>query len=622
MQDKDIMLNRSMRHASRATQFHCSDAASMPSQTSLSKSGTRGRRRRRGLVYSSSSLRIVAANALLLLLLSTNNVVVAFAWTSFSSQPTFHAKSSISSAFTHRFGTQLRVGTMFDENEADAAARRRGYAPLDYASQQAPGSNVFAFPSDASSSSLFPVISASLLLASNTIGASCLALPQVCVGAGVGPSMMLFLGAYLLNWVSGLCIAYVAIQAQQECNDETIQEGDSSLTVSSFRDLAQHELGATGATVVSLLSVLVNVCAFTYDVSRMGPLAKHTIESIMLPMESVMSSTFSLESLQPGLMLTWTGLLAVLVATQTNQKLSVLASVNVAVLLIAFASVLVVPATGVTLDTGGGLDAGGAMHAHAAFESMTQLSAAAETTAQLLDTTNSMWQAAPIILMAMVYQNIVPSIVKLLHYDWHKTVAAISIGSALPLVLYTSWCAKCLMANGSESAMLSGGGGMAGLVLIIFSVVTVTGSSLGSIMSLSEEISPHLNKSTAADDDETRGNGNVSPPEPTANDRYSASSVMLAVCVPLGANLIMGQGADFTPALALAGSVGSPLLYGVIPAMMLHAQHERHKQLTRTLDWNGSESKSRDNDQWPSIAKGLPLLGILSMAAVFGLEHF
>lgn len=415
--------------------------------------------------------------------------------------------------------------------------------------------------------------SAALLLASNTIGASCLALPQVCQGPGLGPSMTLFLGAYGLNLLSGLAIARVAMDAhhhnhkvsltQSHCRTHTTTPQEAA----SFRSLAAHQLGPNVGHAVSILSLLVNTCALVFDLSRMDEIVD--MLHPLAPMTALPSSG----------MLLWTGLLVTAVVTQTNQRLSTLASLNMMVLMLSFGSFLL-PALQQSWATGGvilPLDPGRVV------------TDGSQVTA--------MAQAAPVILMALVYQNIVPSIVKLLHYKETQVNTALTLGSAIPLGLYMAWCLV-----GSGGTMDAEPGSPVTLMRTVFFIVTVMGSSLGSIMSLSEELQPYVAEATSADADAATTT--------TPSDRYSPSSVLLAVSLPLAANLILGPDMDFTPALAVAGSVGSPLLYGVIPAMMLYAQQQSKSPWKRREPWGRPGM----------LVQGIPLVGILSTMVLFGQE--
>ncbi len=189
-------------------------------------------------------------------------------------------------------------------------------------------------------------------------------------------------------------------------------------------------------------------------------------------------------------------------------------------------------------------------------------------------------EAAPVILIAMIYQNIVPTVVKLLDYDRAKVTAALITGSFIPLVMYLCWC----------YTSLGGGiqGDLAELLLSAFSVFAIAGSTLGTSLSLSEEIKnfvPGKRKDN-----------------PESNNMIAAG---LSLGVPLSAALAFSSGSGFTEALNLAGSFGSPLLYGIIPVAMIWKQEQ---------DQASDSSANKIPSMVPNAA--LPVLGSLSVGFV------
>ena len=204
---------------------------------------------------------------------------------------------------------------------------------------------------------------------------------------------------------------------------------------------------------------------------------------------------------------------------------------------------------------------------------------------------------APIVLMSMVYQNIVPTVTKLLDYDRQKTASAIALGSAIPLGMYVAWCLAGV-GGGVDLSVTT-----AGPLLTVFSIATLGGSSMGSSMSLTEELSTYFgggsadkennsnsetkNSQLLQDDATTTAAATVAveqeQQDSTAesnnnNGPFAALPVLSALSLPLAAAVVFGQedgGAGLTSALSLAGSFGSPLLYGVIPALMAHRQRQR-----------------------------------------------
>ena len=86
----------------------------------------------------------------------------------------------------------------------------------------------------------------------------------------------------------------------------------------------------------------------------------------------------------------------------------------------------------------------------------------------------SVLTAAPIFLTALQFQNVVPSLTKILKYDRSKTTAAILLGSFAPLVMYLAWC-FAVLGNGIETSEAT----VAGPLFALFSASTLFGSSLG-----------------------------------------------------------------------------------------------------------------------------------------------
>jgi tyrosine-specific transport protein len=53
--------------------------------------------------------------------------------------------------------------------------------------------------------------------------------------------------------------------------------------------------------------------------------------------------------------------------------------------------------------------------------------------------TNAILKTVPVMLVALVYHNIVPVICSKLKYDRKQIIKAITIGSAIPLVMFLVW---------------------------------------------------------------------------------------------------------------------------------------------------------------------------------------
>jgi len=186
--------------------------------------------------------------------------------------------------------------------------------------------------------------------------------------------------------------------------------------------------------------------------------------------------------------------------------------------------------------------------------------------------TNGVANAIPIFMMAMVYQNIVPSITKLLDFDRTKCITAIVIGSFVPAILYITYCFVATSEHVNQSYSTNG------LILTIFSLATLMGSSTGCVLSLAEEFESLLhfpNESSKSLISKVKSQETV----------FSIQSVVFSVVPPLAVGWFYcscksSDGSNcFTAALSAAGGYSSPLLYGIVPVLLALTQR------------GGSESK-------------------------------
>lgn len=366
-------------------------------------------------------------------------------------------------------------------------------------------------------SSIQPVLSAALLITGNTVGASCLVLPDMAARPGMAISSLLFVGAYVMNLISGIVLAEVAIKQH---------ESSGSDVPSSFKEFADENLDLPMAgTLISVASLFVNSCVMSFDLVRAGEITSNLTGGT----DSMLMSL--------GVAIGLCGL----VSTQSSKSLSNIASIAVTALFVAFAGLLLPGLANV--------------------QDPVEVFLTPGTSSDIM---SGVSQAAPIILMTMVYQNIVPSVTKMLDYDRTKTVAAISLGSLIPCFMFLAWCFAAI--GGGVDASVTGGGPL----MTAFSLAAVSGSTIGASMSLSEELETFVSeKKPSSDDMETAVED---------TDRVgSLPTVITAVAIPLTAGYLFSGGEDFTLALQVAGGYGSPLLYGVIPAAMAWTQRNRLK---------------------------------------------
>jgi hypothetical protein len=160
---------------------------------------------------------------------------------------------------------------------------------------------------------LLPVLSSSLLITGNTIGAGILVLPELAGGPGMAVSTVVLVGAYLMNLISGLVMAQVAIQQHETSGSEV---------PSSFKEFAEATLPSV-STLVSGISVFINTLVLAFDTTKAGQ-----VGSVVTGMDHVNVSYL------------FAALLVGVVSTQSLGKLSQVASVLVLAVFASFASVL------------------------------------------------------------------------------------------------------------------------------------------------------------------------------------------------------------------------------------------------------------------------------------------
>ena len=388
------------------------------------------------------------------------------------------------------------------------------------------------------------VASAALLITGNTVGSSMFVLPEAVGEVGMQTGSALFLGKprlqvrpllvrfqslilqthlspfspslsigiYAFNLISGLLLANVAISLHE----------DSDCDVpSSFKDFVDTAMKCekTG-TAMAGASLLSNSCFVAFGLVHAGTMLTETFPALHFdPM--IGAGGFA-------------AALAVTSLTQTNEGLSKIANAACVVLFSGFLSLLVPSLANVSDPVGTFLAPGTGQAGSFA----------------------SIAAAVPLILSALTYQNIVPSVTKLLDFDRTKTTVAIAIGSLIPAVMYEAW-SLCCLGGGLDSSMSSGVGAAA---FTSFSAAALVGSTLAAVMSIAEEYESLL-FSANSDVDEN------CPVKTT----FSLQSVALSMVPPTAVALACSHGGELSSAIHLNGAFISPLLYGVVPVMLFQA---------------------------------------------------
>ena len=373
-----------------------------------------------------------------------------------------------------------------------------------------------------------PVLWTSLLITSNTVGAGMLILPELCQGPGMGLSMGLFTALYLINLLSGLLIAEVAINQR-----ETSGRNAPSSFKAFAEEIFQNPLAKDG---IAAVSVIKNALVLAFGTIKAGQLGADIFAG---------GSSDAANLLAMG----WAVAFAALLGTQSAPNLSKVASMFVVGLFASFAAILLPGLAGM--------------------EDPMAVFMAPGTSS---DPMASALQVAPIILMSFIFQNIVPTTARILDYDRNKIVTSMVVGTLFPFLMYTAWC-LAVLGGGVDTSV-----GLNGPLFTIFSVVTIAGSHLGSCTSMAEELDTYLVRREDKPPSSLKGAGETD----RQNYVFSWGSVTITAALAV----ILGEvfSGNLNDSLKIAGAYGSPFLYFLLPAAMAWNQRAKNSTTTTTKD--------------------------------------
>ena len=327
---------------------------------------------------------------------------------------------------------------------------------------------------------------------------------------------------YVLNLLSGLTISEVAIkQYEMGCDPPT-----------SFKTFANVIIGEKFGSFVAALFIFINWCVVAFGLTRFGEMIREQVTFSMNPV--TISSIFC-------------ALLSALTITLPPEKISKISALCTSLLFFTFGAILIPGLSSMqdpTITLG-----------------MTPVS-----NENIATTFGS---AAPVFLTALIYQNIVPTVVKLLSYDRASTVTALTVGSTIPSLMYLSYILATL-GGGIDPSTVDP------TIVTAFATVSLTGGCIAAILSLAEEFTSVINDLTKSEIDQCviEENTDVS----AQNDSgASIPSVILATTPPLVVGALYSHGSTFVDALKWAGTYGSPMVYGVLPPALAFLQRKLEK---------------------------------------------
>jgi tyrosine-specific transport protein len=174
--------------------------------------------------------------------------------------------------------------------------------------------------------------------------------------------------------------------------------------------------------------------------------------------------------------------------------------------------------------------------------------------------------AVPIMLVALVYHNVVPSVASQLRYDREAVSKAIVVGSGLPLLMFLLWNAVILGMTSPGAADVDplgglregSGGALVGGLVSIFSEAAIITSFTGFVIGLLSFFKDIV------------GRGGEEVKKDTSNNKASSRpslALYAAVILPPAVVALLNP-KIFDQALEIAGTYGISLLFGVLPVVL------------------------------------------------------
>ncbi|KAG5191408.1 Tryptophan/tyrosine permease family-domain-containing protein [Tribonema minus] len=238
----------------------------------------------------------------------------------------------------------------------------------------------------------------------------------------------------------------------------------------------------------------------------------------------------------------------------------------------------------------------------------------------------------PVILCAMTFQNIVPVVTTALGGDLPRVRAALVAGTGVPLLMYLTWDAVMLgqrapplapLYDGAAAA-LGGGGGVdaLGAAVAVFSFAALVTSFFGSCKSLMAEFEGLLSGggggatwAEALARPLARLGGGGAPASKAA--LLSAAAGLCVLAPPTAAAVAAGDAQDaFLTALRIAGGLGDPLLYGVVPALMAWRVRDAAAAAAAARGGGYATDETVDGAAETIVPGGKPMLGAVVALSV------
>lgn len=205
----------------------------------------------------------------------------------------------------------------------------------------------------------------------------------------------------------------------------------------------------------------------------------------------------------------------------------------------------------------------------------------------------------PIMFLSLVYHDLIPVVCEFLGWRRGRILAALLLGSAVPLGMFVAFEAVTLglvgpaVAGDPVDVLIATGGPFAGVALATFSLTALATSAIGTTLSLSSFFSTKFHTHTTLADvplprlpaaDAPAGADAAEPPPPAVAgggsgnageyslDTPQLAAVLLTLLPPTVVSLSNSD--IFMTATHLAGAYGMTALYGLLPPALAWAARE------------------------------------------------
>jgi tyrosine-specific transport protein len=377
------------------------------------------------------------------------------------------------------------------------------------------------------------------LVAGSTLGAGILALPAKTIDAGFGPSVLAILMCWIFFAATGLLIAEVNVKTLCALERNAV----------SFESMAKETLGEIGARLSGTVYVFIAYALLVAYMIQGGNILLQFLSPIFTPSMTLPSA------LGPVLF----GVIAGgAIFAGSEQQVANGNSILLAGILATFAALL-----GLGLPQ---MDASLLMHS----------------------SMESIFPAIPVLMVALVFHNIIPTICHQLGCDLNKIRTAIIAGSGIPALMYIAWNLVILGSippqAGSVGSLfdplesLRSSGDTFGTLVSAFSAFALLASFTGSLIGLVDYFADIFAKplgigSTCDASCKIEIHTNTEKCIDTAS-RYTTSQRCIlfgsSLCPPLA--IALYDPSLFFVALDNAGIFGNLLLFGIVPVAMVWQQ--------------------------------------------------